>query len=83
MSPPSDEPKSAARSHAGRVHDRAHVVHALLERRQPVERHGIGESGAALVEQDEAGEGGEPFAAGVPAQGSSHISSMFEIQPGT
>ena len=41
-----------------RVHHRAHVVHALLERRQRDDR--IGQAGAALVEQDQPRERGEP-----------------------
>ena len=43
---------------AGRVHDRAHVVHAGLEVGDA--GHAVGQSGAALVEQDQAGEGSEP-----------------------
>ena len=35
------------------LHHRAHVVHALLERRELVDRHRIGETGAALVEEDQ------------------------------
>jgi hypothetical protein len=43
---------------AGGVHDGAHVVHALLERRDAPEP--VGEPGAALVEQDEPAEAREP-----------------------
>ena len=41
------------------VHDGAHVVHPLFERRQTVDGHAVGETRAALVEEDEAREGGE------------------------
>ena len=43
---------------AHRVHHRADVVHPLLERRQL--RHAVREAGAALVEQDQPRERGEP-----------------------
>src|SRR5215211_4170003 len=43
---------------ADRVHDRADVVHALLER---PERGGVREAHPALVEEDEAGEAGKPL----------------------
>ena len=36
------------------VENRAHVVHPLLERRQPVVRDAVGHAGPALVEQDQA-----------------------------
>ncbi|MBA3655693.1 MAG: ATP-dependent DNA helicase RecQ, partial [Actinobacteria bacterium] len=44
---------------AGRVHDDAHVVHALLERRDPGD--GVGHAGAPLVELHDAGEAAEPL----------------------
>jgi hypothetical protein len=43
---------------ADRVHDRADVIHPRLEVRQP--DRAIGQSGAALVEADQAGERAEP-----------------------
>jgi hypothetical protein len=39
-----------------RVHHCPDVVHPLLERRQTVERDGVGHARAALVEQDQPGE---------------------------
>ena len=36
-----------------RFHHRPHVVQPLFERRQLADRHGIGQAGAALVEQDQ------------------------------
>jgi hypothetical protein len=44
----------------GRLHHGAHVVQPLLECRQLGHRHGIRQSRAALVEQDEAPERGQP-----------------------
>ena len=46
---------------ADRVHNRAQIVHALLEGRQICDRDGIREPGAPLVEQDQPRERGEPF----------------------
>src|SRR5262249_40484916 len=34
-----------------RVHHRTHVVHALLERRQLIDRHAVGKAGAAFVKE--------------------------------
>ena len=48
IAPPSETPRSAACSRAGRIHDGAHIVHALLERRR--RRHPVRHPGAALVE---------------------------------
>jgi hypothetical protein len=42
-----------------RVEHGSHVVHPLLERRQAIRRNGVGETGAALVEQDQPGEARE------------------------
>ena len=48
---------------ADRVHHGSHVVHPLLERRQVTLRDRIRHPGAALVEEDEARERGEPLEA--------------------
>ena len=47
-----------------RVHDRADVVHPLLQDRQLVHGHPVGEPGAALVEDDQPCERREPPAKG-------------------
>jgi hypothetical protein len=61
MFPPSAWPNSARPPGADGVHDRANVVHPLLERGQTVGRDGVGEPGPPLVEQDEPGERPEPL----------------------
>jgi hypothetical protein len=45
---------------ANRVEDGAHVVHSLLERRESIVGHAVGEARSTLVEQDQARERGEP-----------------------
>ena len=54
IGPPSEAPTTAARSRAGRVHHRAHVVHPRLEVRDPGDA--IRRAGAALVEDDQPAE---------------------------
>ena len=41
-------------THADRVHDGAHIVHAFFQRRKVLHRHRIGHAGSAFVEQDQA-----------------------------
>ena len=53
-------PEERGPCRAGRVHHRSYVVHALVERGELIERHGIRESGAALVEEDQAAERRKP-----------------------
>ena len=43
-----------------RLHHGAHVVHPLLERRQAILGHAVGQAGAALVEQDQPAERRQP-----------------------
>ena len=54
------DPEQRGPLRAGRVHHGPHVVHPLLEDRQLVHRHPIGEPGAALVEKDQPQERREP-----------------------
>lgn len=39
---------------ADRIEDGAQVVHPLLERREPIVGHAVGETRSALIEQDQA-----------------------------
>jgi hypothetical protein len=45
---------------ADRIEDGAQVVHPLLERREPIVGNAVRETRSALVEQDQAREGGKP-----------------------
>jgi hypothetical protein len=58
IAPPSDSPKSAARSEPARVHHGAYVVHSVFEWRRRGNR--VGKPRAPLVEQDQPRERGKP-----------------------
>jgi hypothetical protein len=51
---PFGDPEEGSPCRTRRLHHRANVVHPLLECRKIGFRHAIRESGASLVEQDEA-----------------------------
>ena len=59
--PPSETPKSAARSESDGIADCLEVVHARLQGRELGIGDPIRESGPALVEEDQAGERSQPF----------------------
>ena len=61
IGPPSDTPNERRPLGADGVHHGPHVVHPLLERRQSLDRHRIGQPGAALVEEDQPRERREPL----------------------
>ena len=78
--PPSEEPNTVARSHAGRVHHRAYVVCPLLERRRLATAEPLGQAGPPLVEHRHPAE--RPQSAQEPAiAGCSHCTSTLVVNP--
>jgi hypothetical protein len=76
MPAPPIVPRSAARSEPVAVEHGAHVVHALLERRQ-LAAHAVGEARPSLVEQDQPREGREAL---VEAGERAHLPGEVEVR---